>query len=326
LKRTRSPIWTALGAVLILLCGQPPAAAQQKIRVATLYIGSSMLPLWIAKDDGEFARHGLDVELIWLQSTLSTFALVANEVDLIFGTPQETLLAMTAANPPPLVTVGCWETNSKHWLMVAPSIQSAKDLIGKSLATSRPKAADEGYARIILKRQGIDSSKVTFISAGGQRDRAGALRSGSAQGSVFNTYNALALEEAGFKKLAPLETPQFPFPPATYTTRKETAVQKREPLKAFMAAVADATRRQSQDRDLGIRLLKKYMKIHNPKVLEAAYQDGVINQYPYMTRAQLNSSLDILEASTGVRPKITFEQFVDHSLLQEAKLQQDRRN
>jgi len=326
LKTSRSRTIAIALAALVFMVATGAARAQQKIRVATLYIGSSMLPLWIAKDEGEFARRGLDVELIWLQSTLSTYALVASEVDIIFGTPQETLLAMTAANPPPLVTVGSWESNSKHWLMVAPTIQSPKDLVGKTLATSRPKAADEGYARIILKRHGVDSSKVAFISAGGQRDRAGALKSGTAQGSVFNTYNSLALEEAGFKKLALLETPQFPFPPATYTTRREIALQKREPLKAFMAAVTEATRRHNQDKETGVRLLKKYMKIQNPKVLEAAYQDGVINQYPYMTREQMNASLDILEASTGVRPKITFEQFVDHSLLQEAKLQQERRN
>jgi NitT/TauT family transport system substrate-binding protein len=317
--------WLAIAALLLLLAPRP-LAAQQKIRVATLYIGSSMLPLWIAKDEGEFARRGLDVELIWLQSALSTYALVASEVDLIFGTPQETLLAMSSANPPPLVTVGSWESNSKHWLMVTPSIQSPKDLLGKSLATSRPKAADEGYARIILKRYGVDSTKVAFISAGGQRDRAGALRAGTVQGSVFNTYNSLALEEAGFKKLALLETPQFPFPPATFTTRKEIALQKRDALRSFMAAVVEATRRHNQDKEIGHRLLKKYMKIQNPKVLEAAYQDGVINQYPYMTREQMTASLDILEASTGVRPKIAFEQFVDHSLLQEAKLQQERRS
>ncbi|HEX9444571.1 MAG TPA: ABC transporter substrate-binding protein, partial [Candidatus Binatia bacterium] len=283
-----------------------------------------MLPLWIAQEEGDFARRGLDVELIWLQSTLSTYALIAGEVDLIFGTPQETLLAMTGSAPPSLITVGSWETNSKHWLVVSPAIQSLKDLAGKTLATSRPKAADEGYARIILKRHGVDSNLVTFISAGGQRDRAGALRSGAAQGSVFNTYNALALEEAGYRRLAQLETPQFPFPPATFTTRREIAQQKKEPLKAFMAAIVDATRRQGQDKEFGLKLLKKYMKIQNPKVLDAAYQDAVIVQYPYMTREQLGSSLDILEASTRVRPKITFEQFVDHTLLQEAKLQQER--
>jgi ABC-type nitrate/sulfonate/bicarbonate transport system substrate-binding protein len=324
-KTHRSRAWIPIAAAAIFFLALPASAAE-RIRVATLYIGSSMLPLWMAKEDGDFARRGLDVELIWLQSTLSTYALIAGEVDLIFGTPQETLLAMTGKAPPALVTVGSWETNSKHWLVVSPSIQSPKDLVGKPLATSRPKAADEGYARIILERHGVDSKQVTFISAGGQRDRAGALKSGAALGSVFNTYNSLALEEAGFKKLAMLETPKFPFPPATFTTRKEIALQKREPLKAFMAAAVEATRRQSQDKETSLKLLRRYMKISNPKVLDAALQDGLIVQYPYMTREQLNSSLDILEASTGSRPKITFEQFVDHSLLQEAKLQQEKNN
>jgi NitT/TauT family transport system substrate-binding protein len=294
----------------------------EKLRVATLYIGSSMLPMWIAKEEGYFARRGLDVELIWLQSALSTFALIAGEVELIFGTPQETLLAMTSKNPPPLVTVGSWETNSKHWLVVSPKIQSPKDLVGKSLATSRPKAADEGYSRIILRRFGVNTNQLTFISAGGQRDRLAALKSGTVQGSVFNAYNTVILEELGFKRLAQLETPEFPFPPATYTTRKEAAAVKRESIKAFFAAVADGTRRQSQDKELCLRLLRKYMKFQNPKALDVAYSDGLILKYPYMTKEQLNSSLDILEASTGVRPKITFDDFVDHSLLKEAQLQQ----
>lgn len=115
---------------------------REKLKVSTLFIGSSLLPLWVAKEESDFARRGLDVELIWMQSTLSTYALIAGEVDLIFGTPQETLLAMTGNAPPALITVGSWETNSKHWLVVSNTIQSPKDLIGKTLATSRPKAAD----------------------------------------------------------------------------------------------------------------------------------------------------------------------------------------
>jgi ABC-type nitrate/sulfonate/bicarbonate transport system substrate-binding protein len=176
-----------------------------------------------------------------------------------------------------------------------------------------------------MGRFGVDSSRVTFLSAGGQRDRMSALRAGSVQGSVFNTYNSLMLEELGFKKLALLETDDFPFPPATFTTRKQTATAKREPLKAFMSAVVEGTKTQARDRELSLRLLKKYMKIQNPKVLEVAYQDSRMVQYPYMTQAQLNSSLDILEASTVVRPNVSFENFVDHSLLKEAQLQQEKK-
>lgn len=312
-------------AALLFVMALPSAAYSQKLRVGTLYIGSTMLPLWIAREQGYFASRGFEVELIWLQSTLSTMALIAGEADLIYGTPQETLLAMAAKSAPPLITIGSWEPSSKHWLVVSPSIQSVKDLVGRSLATSRPKAADEGYARIILRRFGVDSSRVTFLSAGGQRDRMSALRAGSVQGSVFNTYNSLILEELGFKKLAMLETDDFPFPPATFTTRKQTASAKRELLKAFLSAVVEGTRKQSRDRELSLTLLKKYMKIQNPKVLEAAYQDSLMVQYPYMTQEQLNSSLDILEASTGVRPGVTFEGFVDHTLLKEARLQQEKK-
>jgi hypothetical protein len=49
-------------------------------------------------------------------------------------------------------------------------------------------------------------------------------------------------------------------------------------------------------------------------------------QFPYMTGEQLEASLDILEASTGVRPSITFQGFVDHSLLKEAQLKQEKNN
>jgi ABC-type nitrate/sulfonate/bicarbonate transport system substrate-binding protein len=307
---------------LLLATVFPAVAHSQKLRVATLYIGSTMLPLWIARDEGYFARQGLDVELVWLQSTLSTVALIAAEVELIYGTPQETLLAMTAKNASPLITVGAFETKSKHWLVVSPQIKSLKDLADKTLATSRPKAADEGYAKIILRRAGIDPSRVIFLSAGGQRDRMSALKAGSVQGSVFNTYNSLILEKMGFKRLAQLETPDFPFPPATFTARKETASAKRDMLKGFFLAMVEGVKRQTQDRELSLKLLKKYMRMQNPKILDIAYQESLIAQYPYMTKEQFNSSLDILEASTGVRPSITFEGFIDHTLLKETQLQQ----
>jgi hypothetical protein len=80
-------------AALLFVMALPSAAYSQKLRVGTLYIGSTMLPLWIAREQGYFASRGFEVELIWLQSTLSTMALIAGEADLIYGTRQETLLS-----------------------------------------------------------------------------------------------------------------------------------------------------------------------------------------------------------------------------------------
>jgi len=64
---------------------------RERIRVSTLFIGSSLVPFWIGQKQGIFAKHGIDLELIWMQSVLSTSALLAGEVDTVFGTPQSIL-------------------------------------------------------------------------------------------------------------------------------------------------------------------------------------------------------------------------------------------
>jgi ABC-type nitrate/sulfonate/bicarbonate transport system substrate-binding protein len=46
-------------AVLLFLLALPSVAYSQKLRVGTLYIGSTMLPLWIAREEGYFASSGL---------------------------------------------------------------------------------------------------------------------------------------------------------------------------------------------------------------------------------------------------------------------------
>ena len=134
-----------------------------RLRVSTLFIGASLLPIWIAQDQGHFKSAGVDVELISMQSNLSTSALLAGEVDVIFGTPQVPLTLLSSKNPPNFVSIAAWASGSEHWLVVNPAIKSVKDLEGKVLATSRPKSADHGYQLVILERNGVDTRRVTFL-------------------------------------------------------------------------------------------------------------------------------------------------------------------
>ncbi|MGZ8529662.1 MAG: ABC transporter substrate-binding protein, partial [Candidatus Binatia bacterium] len=107
------------------------AQERDKLRVSTLFIGSSLVPFWIGQEQGIFAKHGIDVELIWMQSNLSTAALLASEVDTAFGTPQSLFAVLAAKNPPPLTTIGAWGSASEHWLVVNAAIKTGKDLEGK---------------------------------------------------------------------------------------------------------------------------------------------------------------------------------------------------
>jgi NMT1/THI5 like protein len=290
--------------VLILLYLFVPVAAQsqerEKLRISTLFIGASLAPLWIAQDQGIFARNGIDVELIWMQSALSTTALLAGEVDVIFGTPQTIYSVLTAKNPPPLVTIAAWGSASEHWLVVHPAIKSAKDLEGKTIGTSRPRSADQGYTLLILERLGVDTRKITFLSTGGQASRSAAVEAGTTVGSSFNRYYMLQLKRKGFRDLAKLERPDYPFPPSI-----------------FVVSIMEASERHKSDKELSLRLIRKNLRLENPEVLEAAYQDGMTLSYPYFTDRQFQVSLELLGKSMGQPVSLNYKQVVDRSLLDE---------
>src|SRR5439155_6529269 len=78
--RLRAAFFSLLVCIVLSVLPSAWSQERERLRVSTLFIGSSLLPLWIAQDQGYFARQGVNVELIWMQSTLSAQALLAGEV------------------------------------------------------------------------------------------------------------------------------------------------------------------------------------------------------------------------------------------------------
>jgi ABC-type nitrate/sulfonate/bicarbonate transport system substrate-binding protein len=288
-----------------------------RLRVSTLFIGASLLPIWIAQEQGHFKSAGIDVELISMQSNLSTSALLAGEVDVIFGTPQVPLTLLSSKNPPNFISIAAWASGSEHWLVVNPSIKSVKELEGKVLATSRPKSADHGYQLVILERNGVDTRRVTFLSAGGQSGRVAAVESGRVMGSVVNRYYALLLKRKGFQPIERLERPDYPFPPAIFVVGRDSLQTKRAALKGFLTALIEATKKQKSDKELCLRLIAKHLRLDNPEVIQAAYEDAITMSYPYFTERQFQVALDLLNKSLGQPTELSYQRVVDHSLVQE---------
>jgi ABC-type nitrate/sulfonate/bicarbonate transport system substrate-binding protein len=305
----------ALSLLVLTTAGwsQEPA----RLRVSTLFVGASLLPIWIAQDQGHFKNAGVDVELISMQSNLSTTALLAGEVDLIFGTPQVPLTLLSSKNPPNFVSIAAWASGSEHWLVVNPTIKSVKELEGKILATSRPKSADHGYQLVILERNGVDTRRVTFLSAGGQSGRVAAVESGRVMGSVVNRYYALLLKSKGFQPIERLERPDYPFPPAIFVVHRESLQTKRSVLKAFFIGLIEGTKKQKNDKALSLRLIRKHLRLDSPDVIEAAYEDAITVSYPYFTERQFQVALDLLNKSLGQFVDIPYRRVVDHTLVEE---------
>ena len=317
LKTARTLTLTAFLLASVFSLTRGWCQERARLRVSTLFIGSSLLPMWIGQDLGYFKRAEVDVELISMQSNLSTSALLAGEVDVIFGSPQVPLTLLSSKNPPNFVSIAAWASGSEHWLVVNPSIKSVKELEGQVLATSRPKSADHGYQLVILDRNGVDTRGVTFLSAGGQSGRVAAVESGRVMGSVLNRYYTLVLQRKGFRPIERLERPDYPFPPAIFVVGRDSLQTKRSALKAFLTGLIEATKKQKNDKELSLRLIRKHLRLDGQEVTEAAYEDGITISYPYFTERQFQVALDLLNKSLGQSIDLSYQRVVDHSLVEE---------
>src|SRR5581483_1978833 len=75
----------------------PPAPV--KISAAYASKGANQLPLWLAVERGYFAQEGLDAELVFLSSTLSTQGLIANSVQFMLAGNEGVELNLEAGSP-----------------------------------------------------------------------------------------------------------------------------------------------------------------------------------------------------------------------------------
>src|SRR5216684_3258763 len=84
-----------------------PDQPAQRVRVAYASISGSMLPVWIARDEGLYARQGLDVELIYIAGAVKIAeALLGGELD--FGTTGASSAMGPGLEGADTIMVGSW--------------------------------------------------------------------------------------------------------------------------------------------------------------------------------------------------------------------------
>jgi len=79
----------------------------------------------------------------------------------------------------------------------------------------------------------------------------------------------------------------------------------------------EATEIQKRDKELCLRLIRKRLRLQDPEVIEAAYQDGLTLSYPYFAERQFQVALELMGKSLGQVVDLSYKEVVDNSLLEE---------
>ena len=296
-------------------CLLPNASAQlTKLRAAYSAESSWSLATWVAYDGGFFKKYGLDVDLILIRSAVTiTSALIAGETPMIQlggnGTIQAALQGADTVNVQTLVPI------IPQSLVVTPDIKTGDDLRGKRFGVSRFGALSDLVIRRYMRKFGLDPAKdVTIVQVGGIPELLAAMKAGAISGGSLSPPVLTAAKKAGFKEFGDFETLDYKYPAVAIATSKSFIQRQRAAALNFLRGEIEGIHAIRTQKNFAVNVLKKYMRISDPDILEEGYRYALrfIQPKPLPTLDEIKAVLDELK-----RPEAKPENFVDLSLMHE---------
>ena len=249
---------------------QPPVPV--KVKVAFTALSGSFMPVWVAQEAGLFTQHGVEMDLSYIgNSPTAMAALLAEEIDLLAGTPESGIAAMVDGAD--LAVVGTLLNKIVQAIHAAPAYSDPNSLRGQSVAITRFGALSDFSVRYLLRRWNLEPERdVSLRQIGGFPEIIAALSSGGVQAGILAPPHTLRVKDLGFPELGNLWTQPLEFPAVALTTRKQRSAEEDEKVQRVVRATVEGVHRVKTDRSVALQTLVKYARSEDERANEEAYE------------------------------------------------------
>ena len=206
------------------LCSAIAVGAEIPSKAVFAYgaINAYMTSTWVAREQGLFAKHNVELEPVFIIASRAAQAMLAGEVHVGLIGPTHVANAVAAGGD--LVMFMGNQNSVRYQLVVHPSIKRAEDLKGKRVAigASAGGLASLG-AHVALDHLGLNPKRdnITLLLTGEEPVRVAALQSGNAQATLLAPEMTKQIGGQGFSVLVDMGQLNIPFQASgMVTTRK----------------------------------------------------------------------------------------------------------
>ena len=232
----------SLSALLVLSVLYSSASAQELKRIHYGTTSSTAhLPIWVAKDAGYFAKHGLNVEPVNIRGgALITMGIMSGQLQFSGAGAESAVAARVEGGD--VVLLACPVDSDPVYFITRPEIKSAAALKGKSTAVTRLGSTTHFYLRAAARHVGLDPEKdLTILQLGTGTETAAALENGRIAAAAITHRYALPFLQRGWPLLVDLSTTDLVYPSSCVASSR--AFVKAEPklvedfLRAYVAGI-----------------------------------------------------------------------------------------
>ncbi len=313
-------IMRILVVILFILAFWPEVQAADKlIGIHSSRVLSQSMP-WIAEEAGLFKKHGLDFPLVFIASGPAvTAAMLGGDAEIAL-TGGEGMIRAYVQGATDFVFIGAVKNVLTHSILAKPEIKKPEDLKGKKIGINRIGSNPHYFAVQALRRNGLDPNRdVNFIQSGGSPETVVALLSGALDAASLNAPADFQAAAHGFHYVINGLDLRVPYVATAFAVRRPLLARRSQVVGRFMEAMAEAAKILLTDREFTYKVLGKYLRLSDRKILDSAYDSETRVLEPRLD-IKLEGFQAILEEVAKVDPrakKVKPQDLVDRRYLDE---------
>lgn len=294
-------------------------AADRLVGIHSARVMSQSMP-WIAQEAGLFKKYELDFRLVYIATSPSvTAAMLGGDAEIaLVGGGGIIRAFVQGAND--LLFIGGVKNFLTHSIVAKPEIKTPEDLKGKKIGVERFGSNPHYFAVQALRRFRIDPAKdTTLIQSEGAPETLTALLTGRLDAAAMTAPQDSIAVSRGFHYVIYGPDLRIPFAAAAFVTLRPEMSKRPQVLGRFMRAMAEAAKIMHTDQDFTYRILGKYLRLNDRKILDASYK-GEIKVLEPKLDIKPEAVQAILDDVATVDPrakKVSASDLIDRRYLQE---------
>jgi len=288
---------------LFILAFTAASEAAETLRVGYTNAEGAKIPVFIAKEQRIFDKHGLDVRLVRVSpGRLAVPRLLSGDLQFFLGNSGPVIEAIAVEKAPLAIIASLGK--ERFAIYTATSITRIEELKGKRIGVSTPGASQDRLAARALKKLGLDPAKdVRMVATGlsGSVDRLKTLARGEVDAVTASADDQIQLSRAEsekVRKLVDLSDVSILVSGADISAARSYLKLQRGTVRRFLQAIEEALELARQRPDVVSAAYEKYATSAGAEALDAkvkAYYAAKPPDRPYPDKTAVLSELEELK-------------------------------
>jgi NitT/TauT family transport system substrate-binding protein len=304
-----------LWLILAMALFAAPTNAEQ-IKIAYSGVSAAGTPLWLAKEEGIFAKHGLEADLVAVRSApVQVTALVSNEAQFVRGSVSSMLTA-AAQGAKLKILLSLFAERASYDFLTSPSITRPADLKGKKIGVQDFSGLLWTLTMLSLREMGLDPQRdhINIQAIGDSTVIAQSLTTGIIDAAALDKLQSVRLQALGIKVL--LDLSRIAFPSSPFMGAEPFIEKSPQVVEKFIKALIEASTIMRAQKEKGLAVLQRHIKTDRA-LAEIGYKNLLddLTPYTFTTVKGLKTVQEIVALRDPKIAKYNVEDLLDQRIL-----------